>query len=129
MIWPEHKPRIPEGHYQFRLNREPDLRAFTYTNKKGEQQEGRKIILYAVGIGDEGEFPVSDGFLPWEDRYKDLLAALHVEHGRDIQMTGSVFEADIEYQPSKKDPGKSYPHIVKIVVPQNKTDEGDDIPF
>jgi hypothetical protein len=124
MIWPEYKARIPEGHYRFRLNREPELKAFTYRDRNGKEQEGRKIVIYAIGAGEKGEYPVSDGFLPWEDRYDDLLKALHVEHGRDIQVEGSIFEADIKYAPDKKDSSKSYPHIVNIVIP-----EGDDIPF
>jgi hypothetical protein len=129
--WPQPEKRIPEGHFSFRLNREPELKKFIYKDKHGNDKEGRRLIVYAVGLSDEGEFSVVDSFLPWEDRYVDLCAALKVEHGRDIEMAGATFEADIKYEPMKKDPTKSWPRIVNIVVPEKlKEDEaGDDIPF
>ncbi len=127
--WPEpEKAKIPKGHYQFRVNREPELKKFTYRDKIGNEKEGRRLIIYAVGLGKEGEFSVVDSFLPWEDRYRDLCQALKVEHGRDIEVSGITFEAEIKHEPTKKDPTKLYPRIVNIVVPI-KEDEGDDIPF
>ena len=136
--WPlPEKQRIPEGHYQFRLNREPDLKAFTHKDKDGNEQKGRKLVIYAVGLNENGEFRISDGLLPWEDRYTDLCAALGVEHGRDIAVTGRIFEADVEYQASKSDPTKSYPHLTNITASADlggskdvpKSGAGDDIPF
>ena len=132
--WPEPRRVVPEGHYQFRLNKEPELKKFT--DSKG--QENRRLVIYAIAISEHGEFPVVDSFVPWEPRYAALCQALGVEHGRDIAMAGSVFEADIKYEPRKDKPGETWPRITKIVVP--KTDEepplpdepsegGDDVPF
>jgi len=126
--WPEpENQKIPEGHYQFRLNKEPELVPIIITDKNGNKRESRRLKLYARGIGDQGEFGVIDSFVPWEDRYSDLCKALKVDHARDIDYVGAVFEADIEYQDDPKDPLKSYPRIVNIVVPSES--EGDDIPF
>jgi hypothetical protein len=128
MKWPEpENKRIPEGHYQFRLNREPELIPITITDKDGNKRESRRLKLYVRGIGPQGEFGAIDSFVPWEERYTDLCKALHVDHGRDIQMEGAVFEADIEYQIDGRDPTKSYSRIVRIVVPAEG--EGDDVPF
>jgi hypothetical protein len=137
MRFPEYegKKKIPAGHYQFRLNKEPELIAFPYKDAKtGEEKKGHKIKLYAVGINSAGEFSVIDQIPAWDPRYADLLKALQIEHGRDIQVEGSVFEADIIHEADKTDPTKSYPRIVKIIptsdIPQGKdVGGGDDIPF
>lgn len=127
MIWPEpENKRIPEGHYQFRLNHEPELKAFKYTNKDGEEKEGRKILLYVVGANSDGTFPHREEIPAWDQRYADLCAALGVEHGRDIQMQGGLFEADIKFEADRKDPMKSWPRICNIVV---KDKDAGDIPF
>ena len=122
---PEGRKLAPEGRYEFRLNKEPDLKAFTYKDKQGNDKEGRRLVLYAVAIGDAGEFPVIDSFLPWEPRYEDLCKALHVEHGRDIDVADSIFKAEIKHEKDKADPDKTYARIVNIVV----AEEADDIPF
>jgi len=134
MKWPEpERKRIPEGHYQFRLNREPELVPITITDKDGNKRESRRLKLYARGIGEPGEFNVIDSFVPWEDRYADLCAALGVEHGKDIQMEGAVFEADIKHEVNKDDPTKVYSRIINIVVsndvPRVTDDDGVDVPF
>jgi len=129
MIWPEsEKKRIPEGHYQFRLNREPELIPITVTGNDGVKRKSQRIKVYARGINEQGEFGVIDSFVPWEDRYDDLLTALGVEHGKDIKMEGAVFEADIKHEQSKADPTKVYSRIVNIVVSNDvppNSDEGD----
>ena len=128
MKWPEpENKRIPEGHYQFRLNREPELIPITITDPSGNKRESRRLKIYARGSGDQGEFGVVDSFVPWEERYADLCKALHVDHGRDIQMEGAVFEADIVHETDPNNPLKSYARITKIVVPAEG--EGDDVPF
>ncbi len=106
MKWPEFEGRekIPVGHYQFRLNREPELKAFTYKNKDGEEKQGRKVVIYAVGLNDTGSYSVRDNIVAWEERYRDLLEALRVEHGKDIEMEGAVFEADIVYEADQNVP-------------------------
>ena len=125
--WPEPEGRRlpPEGSYSFRLNREPDLKKAT--DRKG--REYRRLVLYAIALGEDGEFPVVDSFLPWEDRYGDLCKALGVEHGRDIAMEGSTFKADIRHEADREDPNKLYPRIDKIVVPEDGDGPDDDIPF
>ncbi len=127
-FWPEpEKTKIPEGHYKFRIYKEPELKKFTYRDKKGQEKEGRRLILYAIGLGEQGEFSVMDSFLPWEDRYIDLCKALKVEHGRDIEVSGNFFEADIKHEADRNDPKKSYVRIINIVIPAEE--EGDDVPF
>jgi hypothetical protein len=127
--WPKPEARQlpPEGHYEFRLNREPELKKFTYKDKQGNEKEGRRLRIYAIAIGEKGEFPIVDSFLPWEPRYTDLCAALKVEHSRDIQMADSIFKAEIKHEKDKMDPEKLYARIVNIVVPDQVADE--DIPF
>jgi len=128
MKWPEpENQKIPEGHYQFRLNREPELIPIKITDKDGNKRDSRRLKIYARGIGDEGEFGVVDSFVPWEERYADLCKALKVDHGRDIVMEGAVFEADIVHEADPNNPLKSYARITKIVVPAEG--EGDDVPF
>ena len=128
MRWPEpENKRIPEGHYQFRLNREPELVPITITDKDGNKRESRRLKLYYRGVGPQGEFGGVDSFVPWEERYSDLCKALGVDHGRDIQMEGAVFEADIVHEMDKDDPTKEYARIRNIIVPAEG--EGVDIPF
>lgn len=136
MKWPEPegKAKIPEGHYSFRLNKEPELRKFTYHDKAGAEREGHKIIVYAVGIGDNGEYPIADAIAAFEDRYRDLCLALGVEHGRDIQVAGAYFDADVKHELDRKDPTKSYPRLYNIRKRGDVPDigpepPGDDVPF
>lgn len=132
--WP--KPEntiIPEGHYQFRLNREPEFRKFPYHDKTGAEKEGSKIILYIRGIGDTGEFSHVEGIPVWDSRYAKLCEVLDVEHGRDILMAGSMFEADIKHEADKRDPTKVYARlygIAKAGAPLGaEPDEPSDVPF
>ena len=132
MNWPEYEgaKKIPVGHYQFRLNKEPELLGFSYKDPNtGEEKKGKKVKLYAIGINGEGEFPVIDNIVVWEERYQELLNALGLEHGRDIKVAGSTFEADIVHEPDKKDPTKSWPRIINITGRLDIPDGGDDIPF
>ena len=123
MKWPEPKKGIPEGHYTFTLNKEPELEAIKGGN--------RRIILYVVGM--PGEHKHMESFVPWDPRYEELCRALGVEHGRDIQMEGVSFQADIVYEPSKTEPDKAYARLKNIIgagefCPKAGDDEGD-IPF
>jgi len=133
-IWPKpENEKIPEGHYQFRLNREPEFKKFPYETRLGEKKEGTKILLFAIGLGEKGQFSARDEIVTWDPRYADLCSALHVEHGRDIQMAGGVFEADIVHEADRKDPTKSWPRFSNITasgdMPLPAEGEGDDIPF
>ena len=134
MQWPEFEGRvkIPVGHYSFRMNREPELKSFPYM-KDGNAKSGRKIVIYAIGLNEHGEFPVVDAIVAWEERYVDLCQALGVEHGRDLVMAGSRFEADIIHEPDKTDPTKSYPRLTNIIavadIPPSTGPGDEDIPF
>ena len=120
---PEGFELIPEGHYEFRLNKEPELKGFKYT-VDGTEKEGRKMVIYAVGLNGSGEYRIREAIATFDPRYKELCDALKVEHGRDIQMEGSIFEADVKHEADKSNPTKVYPRLVNI------TSKGDDdIPF
>lgn len=134
MRWPESQNvKIPEGHYSFKLNKEAELKKFTYFNKDGVEAEGVKVIIFATGLGPNGTFRVADAFLPWEERYDTLKKVLGVDSSRDVEVSGAIFEGDIIHQPDKKDPTKSYPRIVNIKasndIPPSNGGDGDDIPF
>ncbi len=134
MRFPEpEKQRIPEGHYQFRVNREPELKAIEVKGQDGQKRPARKVVLYVIGINPEGEYRHSESFVPWDDRYADLLAALGVEHSVEIEVTDTIFEADIEYVPDRLDPTKKWPRLKNIrskgaAQVTDKDIEGD-IPF
>ena len=127
--------RPPEGIYEVYLNREPDVEPFPYTRKDGTHHTSKKLILFVEVTGEAGTFSIVDSFLPWDQRYLDLLAALNVEHGREIRMTGMTFTADITYAADKHDASKSYPRLTKIrpSLGDDSADypaaDGDGIPF
>jgi hypothetical protein len=133
--WPEPENKlIPEGHYQFRLNREPEFRKFPYTDKSsGAKKEGIKIVLYVKTVGDQGEFSHVEGIPVWDVRYDALCKVLGVEHGKDIEMSGSVFDASVKHEMDKTDPTKIYARIYGIKphgdVPTEEQGDSSDIPF
>ena len=119
--FPAPQTKIPEGHYQFRLNKEPIL-----DEKIGKG--GKKfstVTIYAIGLNDDGEFYIIDNFLPWEDRYVDLLAALGVDHSAEVEVVGSVFEADVVHVPDQRDSTKTWPKLKNIT--SSGREPGDDI--
>jgi len=125
MKWP--KPGgIPEGHYCFTLDKEPELRKI-----KTKNGESRAIDIHAVS--DPGEYQIKESFVPWDPRYAALCEALHVEHGADIQVEGATFEADVVYEPDRDDPSKSWPRLKNIIVTgefsAGKSDPDGDCPF
>ena len=126
--FPAPQTKIPEGHYQFRLNREPELNEKVGKNGK----RFSTVTIFAIGLNDEGEFYIIDNFLPWEDRYVDLLAALGVEHSSEVDVVESIFEADVVHVPDQNDPTKTWPKLTDI-VPANadpkETTGDDDLPF
>jgi hypothetical protein len=121
---PEGFKLIPEGHYEFRINKEPELQKFSYTDKEGNSKDGRRLKIFAVGLNPQGEFLITDMIAVFEPRYRELCDALKVEHGKDISITGAVFEADVKHEASKKDPNKVFPRLANITAK-----DGDDIPF
>jgi hypothetical protein len=120
---PEGFKLIPEGHYEFRINKEPELQKYTYTDKDGNSKEGRRLKVFAVGLNGQGEWLITDTIAVFEPRYRELCEALNVEHGKDISVTGTIFEADVKHEASKKDPTKVFPRLANIAG------KGDDIPF
>ena len=133
MKFPEaEKQRIPVGHYEFRVNREPDLKVIEVKGKDGEVRPSRKVVLYVVGINSTGEYRHVESFVPWDERYADLLAALGVEHGSDTDVVDVIFEADIEHVPDKSDATKTWARL-KNIVPKGEGpvvgDKDGDIPF
>lgn len=120
--------RIPAGHYSFRLNREVEVKLFDGKDKNGNPAKHRKYIFYMIGINEAGEFSHIEGLVAWDPRYAQLLAALGIEHSKDVEVSGSIFEADIEYEADPKNPIKSYPHL-KNILGKATDDDGIDIPF
>lgn len=125
--------RPPEGVYSIRLNQEPKLEDFPYKRKDGTSCMSKKIILYYEATGEAGIFLAVDSLLPWDQRYLDLLAALNVEHGRDIRMAGMTFAADIIHVADKHDATKVYPRLANIRPDTNQEipvfEDEDKIPF
>jgi len=123
-IWPPPGNELPpEGHYSFKLNREPDI--------KKEEKDGKgyiRLVLYVTALGTDGNYRIIDSFVPWDPRYTDLCKALGVEHSKEILMEGAVFEADIKHEEFK---GKTHARIANIVVQVDipDKDDGIDIPF
>jgi hypothetical protein len=138
MEWPKPESNmIPEGHYLFRLREEPEMETFAFTDKKGKDRQGTKMTFFAVGTNDTGEFDVRESLFVWDKRYADLCVALNVDHGKDIRVTGEMFQADIIHEPDKKDPTKTWPRIINILphiagmeFPEAAgSDDDDNIPF
>lgn len=124
---PEGFKLIPEGHYEFRVNKEPELQKFQYTDKDGNSKDGRRLKVFAIGLNAQGEFPISDMIAVFEPRYRELCEALGVEHGKDIAVTGALFEADVRHEASKKDPSKVFPRLFNITAKGAERD--GDCPF
>jgi len=120
--------RIPEGEYLFTFIGEPEKR-------KHSGQNGAEFISikfrFRLEDDEGGDWEYHESFLPWEERYRDLLIALGGEpdekgriHLEDVALNGKSFRARIVYSPDKNDPTKSWARIANI---QPIADE--DIPF
>jgi len=132
---PPHEPRlIPEGHYSFQVSED-------YEKRKGEK-DGLYIIFKFKIINESGETrKYNDIFVPWEDRYRDLLIAFGAKedekgqvHLGDINIIGKQFEADIVHVKDARDPTKTRDKIANIVInddiPEpNGLKDDEDIPF
>jgi hypothetical protein len=139
MPLPDYEPRgIQEGTYTFTCQGEPELRR--HQSGKGKEFVTAKFEFVAEGDGDK-LIRYIESFLPWEDRYQDLLMALGGEpddkgriSGKTIDPDGKSFVADIKYEPDKNDPDKEWPRMKNIrgegVESKQKSNEDDlDIPF
>ena len=136
MSLPPFEPNLlPEGHYRFQITKEPEKR-------RGEKN-GIYLIFVFRAISDSGSSRrYSDVFVPWEERYKDLLLALGGEadekgqvHLGDIDVTGKQFEADIVHIKDPRDPTKVRDKIANIVInddvppPDEPIESEDEVPF
>jgi hypothetical protein len=132
---PDYEPMalLPEGKYVFEI--------INVTKKKSEKNENVTLIFIEL-MADNGEIKrkIKELFIPWKERYGDLVLALggkEKEGGgyslSDIDVIGKKFTADIEHVPDFKDPNIKRTRIERIQhsSPQTtKADtEDDDVPF
>lgn len=139
MQLPSHEPQqAPEGHYLFKVMEEPELR------KKTSPATGNEFVTVAFRFKITDENGNSryhrESFVPWDERYRDLLIAFGATEDKDGKVhlseqpsyVGKTLEADIIHEPDKDDPIKSWSRIARIKinddVPPPDTPE-DEIPF
>lgn len=133
MQYPDFEPNmVPEGHYNFEVTEDAEMR-------RGQNEGIYMIFKFKVISKDGSTRKYNDIFVPWEERYKDLLLALGGQadekgkvHLGDLAIVGRQFEADIVHRTDPKDPTKTRDKIANIVtlddVPQPSEKE-DDPPF
>jgi hypothetical protein len=130
MALPPYEPQqVPEGHYKFKVMAEPERRK--RTSGRGTEFV---TILFSFKLVDEFENVRyhKESFIPWDDRYRDLLLAFGAKADKDGKVhlseqesvLGKVFEADITHQVDKQDTKKIWSRITNI-----KTDEQEDVPL
>ena len=135
MSLPAYEPNlIQEGHYTFKVSEE-------YEKRRGEKDGVYIIFKFKIINKDGSTRKYNDIFVPWEERYKDLLLAFGGEpdekgqiHLGDVNIIGKQFEADIVHIKDPRDPTKVRDKIANIVinddVPMPETeDEDSEIPF
>ena len=136
---PDHEPqRIPIGHYQFKVMEEPELR------KKTSPSTGKDFVAvkfsFKLIAGDGNIRYHKESFLPWDDRYRDLLLAFGAKKDKDGKVhlseqdsvVGKTFEAEIIHEPDRNDSSKMWARVAKIKVDgssQADGEEEDDVPF
>lgn len=116
---PDYEPRgIQEGTYTFTCQGEPELRR--HQSGKGKEFVSAKFEFVAEGDGGK---PIRyiESFLPWEERYQDLLMAMGGKpdrtgriSGNDVEPDGKSFVAEIVYEPDKNDSEKEWPRMKNI---------------
>ena len=120
MIWPKPNKGIPEDTYVFTIIQEPELHVI---GTKGS----RSLEIVAKGKNTKGEeYQHKERLVPWSKEYAALCEVMGVEHGRDIQVTGETFSAEIIYEADRTDPEKSWPRMKNI---RGAADADGDIPF
>ena len=139
---PPYEPQqVPEGHYRFKVVAEPERR------KKVSPATGNEFItiLFSFKVTDElgNTRNHKESFVPWDDRYRDLLLAfgakpdkkgnVHLgDEDNEIPVVGKEFEANIIHEQDKDDSTKTWSRIAHIktnddVPPPEKID--DEVPF
>jgi len=133
MSLPAYEPNlIQEGHYTFKVSED-------YEQRRGENDGVYIIFKFKIISKDGSSRKYNDIFVPWEERYKDLLLAFGAtpdEKGKvhlgDINIIGKQFEADIVHVKDLRDPTKVRDKIANIIVnddvPMPETEE-DEVPF
>ena len=138
MSLPAFEPQqVPEGHYRFKVVAEPEKRKKTSAN-------GNEFttVLFSFKLIDEFENTryLKESFVPWDNRYRDLLLAFGAKADKDgkvhlddeLTVIGKIFEAQVIHEPDKQDPTKSWSRIAHIKtnddVPPPET-ENDEVPF
>ena len=128
---------LPEGPYRFKITEEPE--------KRRGSGDGIYIIFRLKASDGVNVRKYNDVFVPWEERYKDLLLALGGEPDEKgvvhlaemIDVVGKTFEAEIVHVKDQKDPTKTRDKIANIKVnfneeedvPMDEPEVEDDIPF
>lgn len=129
---PDYEPRqLPEGNYAFSLKSEPVKRW------KGEEKNKFITVTFVfrvTGGGLENERQHTESFVPWDERYGQILEALGGKrdsggkvHLGDFKndMIGNGFEADIAHEPDKDKPNTKWARIANIKTSY----PDDDVPF
>lgn len=135
---PNYEPqRIPVGKYRFMVTEEPELR------KKTSGATGKDFVSVKFSFkttDDSGNIRYyKESFLPWDDRYRDLLLAFGAKKDKDGKVhlseqesvVGKTFDADIIHEEDRNDSSKTWARIAHIKVEGGKAEveEEDDIPF
>lgn len=134
---PEQSQKLPEGHYTFQIREEPEKRRQT---SSGGNEYTYYIFKFKVISESGASRKYNDIFVPWDERFKDLLIALGGKEGRDgkihlseTDVIGRQCEADIRHEPNPNKPGEVRDKMVNIVglndVPEPTNGEEDKIPF
>jgi len=133
MNLPDHQPRmLPEGAYTFTLSEEPEKR-----KRSGNQGEFVTVLFkFKVTGNNEEKRYHAESFIPWDERYGQLLRALGgkkredgtIHLSDDLDIAGASFKADIIHAVDDKDPQKKWARLANIQINDSDEDE-EEIPF
>lgn len=141
MYQPDFEPtRIPEGKYTFTVKGQPEL------HRRQGQREFVSPTYTFEAVDEAGNtYRHKESFVPWEERYRDLLLVMGGTpdekgrvHGSDLDPDGKSFRATIVHEPDKKDSEKSWARIRDIQMvdadwPKGEKaqppEDDDDLPF
>jgi len=133
---PDYEPqKLPEGSYVFTLKEEPEKRR--QAGKAGDFISVKFVFKVSGNNINPGRQHV-ERFVPWDEKYGQLLEALGGKRGNDgrvhlsesVGIVGQSFHADIIHVPDNDDPTKSWARLSNIRALENEgIEEEDDIPF
>jgi len=136
MKLPDHQPRmLPEGTYTFMLSEEPEKR-----KRSGSQGDFVTVLFkFRVTGNNEEKRWHAESFIPWDERYGQLLKALGGKEREDgtihlsenLDIVGTSFKANIIHVEDEKEPGKKWARLANIQVEGDDVndDDGEEIPF